>query len=304
MNQQPDKLFRDKLADLEKAPPASAWDRLNTATRPAKTAGNFWLRIAASLLLLALAGVVFVMLKKDVASNPSANTTIGNGTSRAGEASIANDAATQNGEASAAHGSDRIMEPDEIAPENFKNQETTSHHSGKENLKQEPEQHRDQTAPVKGAERNEHRYASGSAIKTDRQTDPSTAVSGAALSENDRASSEEKVAHNGIDIRDRADLHRTVTTEPSIADVAMSVEKPTKPLTLTYSVEQVSGYLVKNDEPQATPDDEKPSTLKKLLHKANDLKTNQEPFGDLRQKKNEILALNFMNEKRGQKTRN
>jgi hypothetical protein len=36
------------------------------------------------------------------------------------------------------------------------------------------------------------------------------------------------------------------------------------------------------------------------LQKASDLKSNQDPFGDLREKKNEILALNFKNEKRGQ----
>ena len=39
----------------------------------------------------------------------------------------------------------------------------------------------------------------------------------------------------------------------------------------------------------------------KLLKKANDLKNNHDPMGELRQKKNEILALNFKGEKqRGQ----
>jgi hypothetical protein len=51
---------------------------------------------------------------------------------------------------------------------------------------------------------------------------------------------------------------------------------------------------------QATSEEKKSSTFKKLLKKANDLKSNQDPFGDLREKKNEILALNFRNEKRGQ----
>jgi hypothetical protein len=48
---------------------------------------------------------------------------------------------------------------------------------------------------------------------------------------------------------------------------------------------------------EATPELKKPSTLKKLLDKAYDLKHNQDAFGELRQKKNEILALNFKNEK-------
>jgi hypothetical protein len=50
----------------------------------------------------------------------------------------------------------------------------------------------------------------------------------------------------------------------------------------------------------ATPEDKKPSTFKKLLSRAYDLKNNQDPIGELRQKKNEILALNFKKDKRGQ----
>jgi hypothetical protein len=39
----------------------------------------------------------------------------------------------------------------------------------------------------------------------------------------------------------------------------------------------------------------------KLLKKANNLTSNQDPLGELRQKKSEILALNFKNDKqRGQ----
>ena len=76
-----------------------------------------------------------------------------------------------------------------------------------------------------------------------------------------------------------------------------------KHVTLTYSAEDVSEYLNKNDLADATSEDKKPSTLKKLLKKANDLNTNQDPLGELRQKKNEILALNFRNDKqRGQNT--
>jgi hypothetical protein len=56
-------------------------------------------------------------------------------------------------------------------------------------------------------------------------------------------------------------------------------------------------YLDKKSLAQATSGEKKPSTLRKLLDKAYDLKHNQDPFGDLRQKKNEILALNFRSEK-------
>jgi len=73
-----------------------------------------------------------------------------------------------------------------------------------------------------------------------------------------------------------------------------------KNITLKFSAEETNKYLNKNTLAQATSVEQKPSTFKKLLKKANDLKSNQNPFGDLREKKNEILALDFKNEKRGQ----
>jgi hypothetical protein len=71
-------------------------------------------------------------------------------------------------------------------------------------------------------------------------------------------------------------------------------------ITLTFSSAETNQYLNKNALAEATSDDKKPSTLKKFLKKANDLKSNQDPFGDLRERKNEILALNFKTDKREQ----
>lgn len=65
-------------------------------------------------------------------------------------------------------------------------------------------------------------------------------------------------------------------------------------ITLVYTVDEVQEkYLDKNSIEEATNLDKKPSALKKLLSKVYDLKNDQHPFGDLRQKKDEILALNF-----------
>jgi hypothetical protein len=75
-----------------------------------------------------------------------------------------------------------------------------------------------------------------------------------------------------------------------------------KSLTIILTSDQTNQYLTKKATTEATPGEKKTSTLKKLLQKATDLKSNQNPFGDLRQKKNEILALNFISDKqRGQK---
>lgn len=89
------------------------------------------------------------------------------------------------------------------------------------------------------------------------------------------------------------------TNEVQIAP-SIAATKQSPSLTLTFSAEETNKYLDKKALAQATSEEKKSSTFKKLLRKANDLKSNQDPFGDLREKKNEILALNFRNEKRGQ----
>jgi trehalose/maltose hydrolase-like predicted phosphorylase len=85
--------------------------------------------------------------------------------------------------------------------------------------------------------------------------------------------------------------------------LAFQAPTSTENITIILTAEQTQEYLLtKNVTAKATPEDKKSSTLKKLLKKAADLKVNQDPFGELRQRKNEILALNFRSEKqRGQK---
>ena len=88
------------------------------------------------------------------------------------------------------------------------------------------------------------------------------------------------------------------TVSPTVIHSETQVTKST--ITLTFSSDETSQYLNKNALAEATSNEKKPSSLKKFLKKANDLKSNQDPFGDLRERKNEILALNFKNDKRGQ----
>lgn len=71
--------------------------------------------------------------------------------------------------------------------------------------------------------------------------------------------------------------------------------------TLTYSAEEVNARFLKKELPvQATPEEKKSSGIQKLMGLAYDLKHTESGIGDLRQKKNEILALNFKEDKRGQ----
>src|SRR5688500_10671295 len=48
MNQQPDKLFREKLENFSKGAPASAWNRIETGLDKKNNKG-LWLKVAASI---------------------------------------------------------------------------------------------------------------------------------------------------------------------------------------------------------------------------------------------------------------
>jgi len=110
-----------------------------------------------------------------------------------------------------------------------------------------------------------------------------------------------------------SDINKSLTmTMPEIDEVLASKFSETtlaetsypqtsENIIMVFTAKEVNEYLEKKEIPKATDDTKKSSTWKKLLKKANDLTNNQDPFGELRQKKNEILALNFKNEKqRGQ----
>ena len=69
-------------------------------------------------------------------------------------------------------------------------------------------------------------------------------------------------------------------------------------VTIVFSAEEVNDkYLDKKEMADATPETKPASSLRKLLDKAYALKHNQDPLGELRQKKNEILAFNFKDDK-------
>lgn len=90
------------------------------------------------------------------------------------------------------------------------------------------------------------------------------------------------------------------TSAPVVAETRAPANAGPKKVVITITAAESEKYLDKVALAEATSDEKKPSTFQKLLKKADDLKNNQDPFGELRQRKNEILALNFKNEKRGQ----
>lgn len=252
MNQQPDKFFREKLEHYQKPAPSTAWDKIADAQRK-KNGRGLWLKIAASLLLLAIAGyflwptTVSVEQQRSISSNVQSTDPKGDSTAQPGTTT-------------------EIKKPES-------NAESKNNFQAKKEAKTKEIVSR-RNAVVK---KNIEEKKSTLALVNERSSVPVI---------NDKNIMAEALIIDSV--------------ETPIAEVQSNKEKEVQSITLIYTAKEVDEYLDKNALAEATSRDKKPSTLKKLLQKANDLKNNQDPFGELRQKKNEILALNFKNEKRGQ----
>ncbi|MFZ2905074.1 MAG: hypothetical protein WAZ98_02610 [Cyclobacteriaceae bacterium] len=66
--------------------------------------------------------------------------------------------------------------------------------------------------------------------------------------------------------------------------------------TIVYTAEEVNAKFLRKKLPvEATSEEKKSSGIQKLMGLAYDLKNNENGYGNLRQMKDEILALNFLN---------
>ncbi len=82
-----------------------------------------------------------------------------------------------------------------------------------------------------------------------------------------------------------------------VAVIVTNSDEPTVSRTIVYSAEEVNlKYLRKKLPIEATTEAKKTSGIQKLMGLAYNLKNTDSGLGDLRQKKDEILALNFLNE--------
>jgi hypothetical protein len=242
MNQQPDKLFRDKLENFQKPASAEAWKRIERNLGSKKNNIALYLKIAASVLLVVTAGVLF---------RPSTDT-------------------------------------EQIAIQSTPIKKEVPLQN-KPELKNEPDSNPrpetpqvEQTSPV---------VEQKTTPLVNKQIQPKEQVV-------------QKVEEHSVAIEGQAPSEiipeiqeeiQPAITEPVIAK-NMTEEDNSVTIVLT-SAEVNEKYLNKKALAEATSDEKKPSTLRKLLDKAYDLKHNQDPLGELRQKKNEILALNFKSDK-------
>lgn len=240
MSQQPDKLFREKLQGYERPVSGNAWERVSEHLYK-KNSRNLWLKIAAAVLLLVVAGgLLFLSVNKDPAR------------SLAVKIQPADD--TESPSSPALHAPRKAVTPERKQAPARKNEMK---------IKSQP-------GPARDRKRKADLPAS----------EPSSLTSATVAEVNPSANPEKK--------------NPTVHDTPSPATTATEDR-----MTIVFSAQEVNDkYLEANEQDKkeladATSIEKKTSSFQSLLKKARDLKHNQDPIGDLRQKKNEILAFNF-----------
>lgn len=257
MNQQPDKFFKEKLQGYQKGISPDAWQRVSRQLDK-KNTFPLWMKVAASLLLLSTAGI-FIILPND----PTPGTVATNTASKIeNKTSTLEKALTPSGQAAG-------------DPEPEKAEASTTSRNAEAQPKAPSPQRKSPATPE------------------------NTSTPPGELPEAEPAHANREplavIKDNASDVL----AHPSPTEENKINSENVAVQDTDKKsITLVYTAAEVNEkYFEKRSVTQATPEEDKTSTLKKLLDKAYDLKNNQDPLGDLRQKKNEILAFNFRGDK-------
>jgi hypothetical protein len=250
MNQQPEKLFRERLENYQRPVSADAWNRIENRLDDKKDKALVF-KIAASLIFLAVTGIVIWQWSAKPVDN-----------SLLSERKPPAETKTELAEKKPS-----VTPTPPVVP---KPQDKNKEKAIKKNAEPKKSLKEEFQAPIVGVEKS-------IAVVEEKPQD-------------------ESIESNVIIEPIVADQQPVV-----VADNNVEPKKDDTKVKIIYSVAEVDEkYLDKKALAEATSEEKKPSTLRKLWDKASDLKNNQEAFGDLRQKKNEILALNFKSEKRSQ----
>ena len=249
MNQQPDKIFREKLEHYQRNAPTPAWDRIEADLDKKERSVWPWLRAAAAVLLLALGAWIFW---------PSHNAL-------------------------------------DQTKHTAEQKNTTNPKTNPTTPKETPVEQQSTKALVPTEQKSQQQGAT----ENKRNTLPRKREEKQSLPTASHTNMEKiQTANNEHAVGPLPTVEQGETTSSSQAVVNVEEAQNIK---LVYTASVSEKYLKKTVSDEATSDEKKTSRLQRLLDKAEDLTTNQDPIGDLRQAKNEILALNFRSEKdRGQ----
>jgi len=248
--QQPDKLFREKLQGFQKPMPEDAWTRIEVNLNK-KNNKKLWLNLAASVSVI-LVSTYFLLLR----SAPEIKSL------KTNSSQIQPNKTTPQ---------KKIANVDVIpfarVDQKIKSKFYKSNSSALNQLNAETSNKRNQIESNVPAPSAQEMMAQKEIVK--------------------------KSLEKNTGLIDTLDLNQNII-DPAQTSITTTANRSLASITLVYTVEEVSkNYLNKNKTEEATFVNEKPSRFKKLLHKVHDLKNNQDAFGELRQKKDEILALNF-----------
>lgn len=233
MKQPVDSFFNKKLKNHSGEAPASAWDRID-ANLAQKKKPRVWLKIAASLLLITLAGfIVYSTIEHPVEQIAETLNTV-----PPTEKVIKNEVTLE-----------PPVETTKDAQPQIALQETEVKISTKK--KEIPKK---KIQPIE---------------------EPVEMITPTVI-----------LAENPID------LTTELTENP--------IEIENQNTTILISAEEANAkYLNQQYIADATPENKKSSKIRNLFEKAQDL----DPIGEIRQLKNEVLAMNFRNEKKGERNR-
>lgn len=241
MKQQPDSLFREKLQNLEHPAPEAAWSRIEMAV--AQKRGIPWMRVAAAVLLLAVAGAsTWYVIQEPM---PNQNQTL------------------------VTNGNNALDNP-------------------KDSTISEPKPEEQDSVIPASPEISQPKHLAQTSERTpmDRYAEPVTDVDDS-----------EPIALAAASPAELQPAPIQDTLPPTTQDDTTPLMDADERITMVIEPNVSERYLKKTFD-QATGDDKKSSGIRKLLDKAGELKNDQDPFGDLRQMKNEVLALNFATARR------
>lgn len=255
-----DKLFREKLAEHSLEAPPMAWGKIESKL-PEKSNSFLWLKIAASFVLLITAGMLLWPSEEQTPLLADHN--------KPTEKAISNKQNEKEKSEKEKGEKEKTNQQVEKVKDNVvKKDETENKKSIKTNSKPAPQKN---SVPVMNFSKQESFIASNDTPEAKKETN--------AVEENNAISK--------------------VDQDPAIiATEALAVTGSQQSTTIVLAANDVSKYLRNTAEADATTEEENTSSFRKLLDKASDLKNSESGLSELRQKKNEILALNFRNDKR------
>ena len=270
MKQQPDKLFHKKLSSFEKPAPPDAWNRIESGLDGSKKSPAMYWRVAAAVLVVATISYLIINNRAE--------------------------APVQIAHVSGENQADVPKSPALESPPRTNSHDVMDSVSDNRGLTKDQDTERaEDSQGVKTAqtrsespdEKSLNRSSEYSARKTNPVRRPNTSHSPTLPIDPEvtkPADSPAQIA--SAEPRDDATIDETQSSPAR------------ESITLVMTVDDTNAYLKKNPEEGATSGSRKTSTLKRVLQKASELKNNdQDPLGDLRQMKNEILALNFKSDK-------